>query len=362
MHRFSCVVSLALVVVACGGEADSGASPGESSSSGGSSSGSSGSTSTSSSSSSSSGDPGGKTDGGSSGTTPPASKPVRFVAMGDTGTGSNDQLKVGNAIAAFCKTRGCDFVQLLGDNIYPSGASSADDPVWQTHFETPYAAVDLDFWVVLGNHDYGHDGAGTDPGKGKNQIAYTAKSKKWKLPSAYWHNVPPSGGGAVELFGLDTNAIFIGNTLYPGQDAAQRKDVGAWIAASKAEWKIVVGHHPYLSNGKHGNAGSYDKVPLPPFNGKNVKSFLEETVCGKVDLYLSGHDHSRQWLNESCKGTELAVSGAGAKATELGGKNPVLFESLELGFLYIVIDGKKLTAEFVDENGNTEFTHTITKP
>ena len=93
-----------------------------------------------------------------------------------------------------------------------------------------------------------------------------------------------------------------------------------------------------------------------------MRDFLEDVVCGKVDLYLSGHDHSRQWLNESCKGTELAVSGAGAKATELGGNNPALFQSLELGFLYIVIQDKTLTAEFVDENGVTEFTHTIKKP
>src|SRR5690606_20769826 len=130
-------------------------------------------------------------------------------------------------------------------------------------------------------------------------------------------------------------------------------------------WKIAVGHHPYLSNGPHGNAGDYDAkfgVSIPPINGKGVKSFFDEVVCGKVDLYLSGHDHSRQWLNESCKGTELAVSGAGAKATELPGKNATLFQSLELGFLYIVIDGKKLTAEFVDENGNVEFTHTMQKP
>jgi hypothetical protein len=358
MKRIACVTSLALVVAGCGGEPGPAASPGEPPSSGGASSSSSGSAT----SAGSSGAPGAPIDGGSSGASPPASKPVRFVAMGDTGTGTNDQLKVGNAIAALCKARGCDFVQLLGDNIYPSGVSSADDPAWQTHFETPYAAVDLDFWAVLGNHDYGHDGAGTDPGKGQNQIAYTAKSKKWKLPSAYWRHVPPTGGGAVEIFGLDTNAVFIGNALYPGQDAAQRKDVTAWITASQATWKIAVGHHPYLSNGKHGNAGSYDKVPIPPFNGKNVKSFLEDTICGKVDVYLSGHDHSRQWLNESCKGTELAVSGAGAKATALGGTNPALFQSLALGFLYIVIDGKTLTAEFVDENGKTEFTHAITKP
>jgi tartrate-resistant acid phosphatase type 5 len=356
MLRLTSVVCLALVVAACGGSQEAGSSGGPGPAGvdePGPSKGSSGSSGTS------SGNSPSGTDGGSSGTVPTVAKPVRFVAMGDTGTGSNDQLKVGNTIAALCKARGCDYVQLLGDNLYDSGAASPNDPIFQTHFETPYAAINLDFWVILGNHDYGHDGAGTDFGKGQNEIDYTAKSTKWKLPSAYWHHVPPSGGGAVETFGLDTNSAMF------SRDGDQRTDVAGWIAASTAQWKIAFGHHPYKSNGPHGNAGSYDAVggiALPIVNGKAVKSFLEETICGKVDLYLSGHDHSRQWINESCKGTELAVSGAGAKATELGGNNPALFESLELGFLYIVIDGKKLTAEFVDENGQTEFTHTITKP
>ncbi len=294
--------------------------------------------------------------------TPPAPespKGIRFVALGDTGTGSSDQQKVGNTIAAVCKQRGCDFVQLLGDNLYQSGADSPDDPIFQTNFETPYAAVDLDFWVVLGNHDYGGNGLGTSFGKGKNEVDYTAKSKKWKLPSAYWHHVFTKAEGTLEIFGLDTNmALF-------DQADQQKKDMTDWLAASTAGWKIAAGHHPYKSNGDHGNAGSYDEIggiSIPPVNGVNVKSYLEDKICGKVDLYLSGHDHSRQWLNESCKGTELAVSGAGAKATKLGGTNPSLFESLELGFLYIVIDGKTLTAEFVDESGKTEFTHTITKP
>ncbi len=291
--------------------------------------------------------------GGDAGTTGPAApKAVRFVAMGDTGTGSNDQNKVGNTIAAVCKARGCDFVQLLGDNIYDSGASSADDPVWQEKFEIPYAAVDLDFFAVLGNHDYGGNGAGTDFAKGKNQVDYTAKSKKWKMPAAYYHHVK----GNVELFALDTNMQMF------SQDGDQKKDMAAWIKASTAKWKIALGHHPYKSNGPHGNAGSYDGLTyVPVANGKGVKNFLEDVVCGNVDLYLSGHDHSRQWLNESCKGTELAVSGAGAKATELGGSNPALFQSLELGFLYIVVEDKQLTAEFIDENGGVEFTHVIKK-
>ena len=30
--------------------------------------------------------------------------------------------------------------------------------------------------------------------------------------------------------------------------------------------------------------------------------------------------------------------------------------------LYVVIDGKKLTAEFIDSDGKSEFTHVIQKP
>jgi len=189
--------------------------------------------------------------------------------------------------------------------------------------------------------------------KGKNEVDDTAKSKKWKLPSAYYKHAKQH----VEFFALDTNMQMF------GQDKDQKSDISSWIKASTATWKIAFGHHPYKSNGPHGNAGDYEGQSwIPITNGKGVKNFLEDNVCGGVDLYVSGHDHSRQWLNESCKGTERAISGAGAKATELGGKNPSLFESLELGFLYIKIVDKTLTAEFIDENGVTEFTHTMKKP
>ncbi len=291
---------------------------------------------------------------GTSGTSggPVVYKPVRFVAMGDTGRGDAGQYKIANTISAKCKKDGCDFVQLLGDNLYDNGASSVDDPIWAERFETPYAAIDLDFYAVLGNHDYGANGAGTDFPKAQFEIDYTKKSKKFKMPASYFHFAKEH----VELFELDTQKQIF------AQDAAQRTDMAAAIAASKAEWKIAVGHHPYKSNGPHGNAGNYDGTTAAPLAGAGVKSFLETIVCGKVDVYFSGHDHSQQWLNESCMGTELAVSGAGSLTTQLGGTNPSLFESVALGFLYIVIDGKTLTAEFIDENGAVEFTHTIKKP
>jgi tartrate-resistant acid phosphatase type 5 len=346
------VFALVSSAAACGGGDETSSSSSTAGGPGGTSSGGSSGSTTTGTPTTSSGGAG--TDGGtSSGAPGPTPKSVSFIAVGDTGTGSTDQAKVGNTMAAICKQRGCDFIQLLGDNLYDSGASSPDDPIFQEKFEIPYTAVDLDFFVVLGNHDYGAGGAGTDFGKGKNEVEYTKKSKKWKLPSAYYKHTKEH----VEFFGLDTNMQMF------GQDKDQKSDVSAWIKASTATWKIAFGHHPYKSNGPHGNAGSYEGMSwIPITNGKGVKEFLEDHVCGSVDLYLSGHDHSRQWLNESCKGTELAVSGAGAKATELEGNNATLFQSLELGFLYIKIVDKTLTAEFIDENGVTEFTHVIKKP
>ena len=43
---------------------------------------------------------------------------------------------------------------------------------------------------------------------------------------------------------------------------------------------------------------------------------MDDYVCGDIDVYFSGHDHNRQWLEPTC-GTDFIVSGAGAKTTDL---------------------------------------------
>src|SRR5436309_1190621 len=63
---------------------------------------------------------------------------VRFIALGDMGTGGEDQARVANAIGSVCSLRGCDFAVGLGDLIYPAGTSSATDPQFDEKFEVPY--------------------------------------------------------------------------------------------------------------------------------------------------------------------------------------------------------------------------------
>jgi tartrate-resistant acid phosphatase type 5 len=289
--------------------------------------------------------------GGSSGSGPTAA--VRFVALGDTGKGTADQTRVGQAIAAKCARDGCDFVQLLGDNIYESGVTSVDDPQWQQKFEQPYAAVNVPFWVVLGNHDYGGAGLGFEPARAQAQVAYSAKSSKWKLPATYYRRSVSN----VEFFGLDTMVAMV------NQHAQQRTEVSAWIAQSRATWKIAFGHHPYLSNGTHGNAGNYDAPVgvLLGSHGPGVKELIDAAVCSRADFYISGHDHSLQWLSATCSGTELIVSGTGASPTSLPGVNPAHYQSVKLGFLYAVISGNTFTGSFIDVDGKVEFTRTVSK-
>ena len=71
------------------------------------------------------------------------------------------------------------------------------------------------------------------------------------------------------------------------------------LAASKADWKIVVGHHPVFSGGMHG--ASWGLI-------RYLKPMLEEHG---VRVYLNGHDHDLQHI--AVDGVHYLTCGAGAE-------------------------------------------------
>jgi tartrate-resistant acid phosphatase type 5 len=104
---------------------------------------------------------------------PAAGKIVRFIAVGDTGTGKEGQYQVADAIEKVCAAQGCDFALGLGDNIYESGVDSVDDVQWLDKFEKPYENLDFPFYMTLGNHDNSYfAGGGLDNTKGELQVDY----------------------------------------------------------------------------------------------------------------------------------------------------------------------------------------------
>ncbi len=285
---------------------------------------------------------------------------VRFVAIGDTGEGNESQYMVGQAIAELCAQKGCDFGMLLGDNFYDSGVSGVDDPQFQDKFELPYEDIDFPIYISLGNHDYGGNGIGVDfdTKKAQYQIDYSQLSQIWKLPSKYYNFKLEH----AEFWGLDTNQVM--TDPFNGNSDAQRDWLINGTAASQATWKVAFGHHPYLSNGDHGNAGDYENlegIPLPFVAGESIKEFVEDAICGKVDIYLAGHDHVIQWLEPKC-GTEFIVSGAGSKAGPLPGNNPAYFGMPETeGFFWGELKDNTFTGIFYDRTGKELFSKTVVK-
>lgn len=312
----------------------------------------------------------------------PTGSVVRFIAVGDTGSGSDGQYAVGEAMAQVCAERGCDFALGLGDNIYESGTESALDPQFEEKFEIPFAPANIPFYMVLGNHDnsefFGGDGAGN--ARGDTQVDYHYRdvdhpeqprlTQRWKMPARYYKFQAGlrDGQPLVEFFGIDSSQPAGGfpdsdeNFSYNTYGLAQLNWLKQGLEQSSAQWKMVFAHHPYVSNGTHGNAGNYDGVPgplLPVLAGQRYKDFLEEAMCDRADYFFNGHDHDLQWLKPqpSCGRTGFITSGAGSKVRSLVNRNsnPVHYQAGDVyGFFWMEVDGDSLRGEVYEVDPASE--------
>lgn len=294
-------------------------------------------------------------------------KTVRFIAIGDMGTGEHGQYLVADAIRNVCAAKGCDFALGLGDNIYDSGVDSVADLQFKTKFEDPYKNLNFPFYMTLGNHDntWISAGDGLDNDKGEIQVAYTYQenrpSDKWHMPARMYSFTAPlqQTDALVEFISLDSNPLAaVGDADFTYWQLPYRDKAVQWLkntlANTTTPWKIAFSHHPFISNGRHGNAGLYDGVPGA---GLVYYDMLKNNVCGKVDLLISGHDHDLQLLkaNAKCGKTLQIVSGAGAKSRDLKDTNRNAAHWQQggtLGFFYLQIEGDvlKISAYTVDSD------------
>lgn len=257
-----------------------------------------------------------------------------FLVLGDWGNGSDNQRKVAAAMATVAQGSGCDFVVSTGDNIYPSGVTSVRDPQWKEKFEDVYAAPSLQVpWhVALGNHDY--------DGDVQAQIDYSNESARWHMPARYFTHTEALGDGTqADFFFTDTHPIrrayrnWLRFVYFPPGEQV------AWLerslAASKAAWKIVVGHHPVLSGGGHGNTDGLIEQFKPLFERYGVQA------------YLNGHNHNLEHV--AVNGVHYLTSGGGCApeaVTPIGGTR---FAHGGLGFLHARLAPDELAVEFFDE-------------
>jgi hypothetical protein len=280
---------------------------------------------------------------------------VRFIALGDSGEGNDAQQFVANAAEVVCEADGCDFALLLGDNFYDTGVTAVDDPQFITKFEQIYSQLGIPFYVVLGNHDYGT--LSNDWPRGQYQVDYSNVNPNWILPDFWYSFSSPSGD--TQFFAMDTQRM-----MWDHQTDEQWAWYDEQMAASTASWKVVVAHHPYISNGQHGNAGNFEGLPLLDFvSGAVVKDFVDTRVCGQADVYFSGHDHNRQAFDPVC-GTYFIVSGAAAKVSDFVYRddNPTQWGNDQAeGFVWVEITGQDFTARFYDFTGALDYEQSFTR-
>lgn len=255
----------------------------------------------------------------------PSGRAVRVLVTGDAGTGTKAQWAVADGIRAVHRDEPFGMALGLGDNIYESGPQGDRDVQFKTKFEDPNHDLDFPWMMVQGNHDNSAIVPG-DGGwllRGDDEVAYHRLSRRWWMPRRYYSVRVPEVNPIVEFFVIDLNplAAYLPPLLahYWMPDGQFMTEQRAWldkaIAESPAKWKIACTHHPYLSNGSHGDAGAYDGFPVDPINGVHAKRFFEDLVVGRCQFILSGHDHTLQVLEPTIasKGTRQIVSGAAGK-------------------------------------------------
>lgn len=254
---------------------------------------------------------------------------LRFIVIGDWGDGgSAEQYSVAAAMTSVAERQRIDFIATVGDNIYPKGVASIDDPLFERAWEFVYqhgALQDIPWWLSLGNHDY--------QGNIQAQIDYGAEHANWNMPATYYSRTVSVDHGTDALFVFaDSNALIESYRGRPEkylrileQDPVEQT---AWLeqtlCESEAEWKFVVAHHPLESWGHHGDSSEIQREWQPIFER-----------CG-VSVYFSGHEHHMEYRVLS-SGLIQVISGAGAKLRELVESSESPFVRSTLGFAVVEV-------------------------
>jgi predicted phosphodiesterase len=255
---------------------------------------------------------------------PPVGKDtVKFLVIGDTGTGDRGQYdtaaQVWNAHAVFPY----EFAIMLGDNIY--GSERPQD--FKAKFETPYKPLldaNIPFYAALGNHD--------DP----NQRYY----KPFGMGGQRFYTYQKKD---VRFFALDSNYM--------------DKDQQAWLekelAASSSKWKIAYFHHPLYSSGAtHGSEIDLRTIIEPMFRKYHV------------NVVFAGHEHFYERIKLQ-SGIQYFTAGGSAKLREgdirSGNLTAKGFDT-EQSFMLVELDGDVMRFQTISRSGKRVDSGDITRP
>lgn len=254
---------------------------------------------------------------------PPVGKDsVKFLVLGDTGTGDRGQLETAAQVWKAHAVFPYEFAIMVGDNIY--GSERPQD--FRRKFETPYKPLldaNIPFYAALGNHD--------DP----NQRYY----KPFGMNGQRFYTFQKKD---VRFFALDSNYM----------DKDQQTWLDKELSASNSKWKIAYFHHPLYSSGAtHGSEVDLRVIIEPMFKKYDV------------NVVFAGHEHFYERLKPQ-GGIHYFTAGGSAKlragdlrSTNLTAKG---FDT-DQSFMVVELDGDVMRFQTISRRGRRVDSGEITR-
>ena len=210
-------------------------------------------------------------------TSPPAlatdpGRPYVLGVVGDWGVDREPVRQVVRAMTRFNGARPLDAVLTTGDNAYCCGTTAQSQ--FARRMMTPFRAARTPIYPALGNHDVGTE-------NGAAFMRVFGMTKRW-----YAVNVGP-----VQVVVLDSNRV---------SDAAQLTFLKNVLAAPRpGAFRVVTFHHPGWSCSAHNPHTGVVERWAPLFGTK-------------VDLVLTGHNHTYERFRASNGVPYVTTGGGGA--------------------------------------------------
>ncbi len=278
----------------------------------------------------------------------------RFLAWGDSGTGSSTQFDVAARMEEVLPHP--EFALGLGDLVYDSGAASDYDPKL---FE-PYAGIfpRMTFWPTLGNHDV----------KTSNGAPYL---DAFYLPTDTGAPGHPSNTERYYSFDHGMAHFVCADSESSSSDPGSA--MYEWLAddlddarARGKRWLFAFLHHPPYSKGTHDSDDEGDLIAVrenlvPMFESKGVDMVMvghshnyERSYLARNDAILQNHPNDYTKIG-SPNGTIYLVSGCGGKTGSGSLDHPLMATSYGsvAGFNVIDVSHDELRGYFVERDGET---------
>ncbi len=249
---------------------------------------------------------------------------VRFLVIGDTGTGTEQQHELAQIMLRYREAFPYEFVLMMGDNMY--GSEKSGD--FKKKFEDVYKPLldqKVKFYAALGNHDE------------SNQRFYGF----FNMDGQEYYRF---NKGNVSFYSLNSNYM----------DKRQVEWLNDKLATDTSEWKITFFHHPpYSSGGAHGSDTKLREIVEPIF------------LKHGVDVVFAGHEHFYERIKPQ-KGIYYFISGSGGKLRKGDVKkgSPLTDKAYDrdMSFMLIEIAKDQMYFQVISRTGETVDTGVIARP